>query len=525
MIMARKPKPATAKVIAPAVASVIDEVAFLTPPAGDIAISDQTISVLVETSEAPVDEQPFLGDTQNTDGGISDETEAAEVKDPVIEEATGDAVQETPVLVTEEIKDETPAAPNDDEDKAANESEEPAADDHPPADDASTVPPVVEDTPPVDDETPPGDEASTEVPAVAVIAKPIAEWTLEEIVAFVKGEADKTGAVTEKEVVQSGIRYVKVIDANWEKWGFKDIYDWLKDDVLPVPTSGGFYLRDPARLNKSPHEWTEDELVDFLKGELPASKNAQHEDLEDMVRVKWRLVQPWSDAEVKEFVLLNHTPLLTENGYWKNDNVREQKPSKYWTTNELKAFAAGEIDGTANASEEELWVEIRNRFDVSQDFTVERLQQILAEYKEEELPMSLQFVRHNLDRYNGTMGKGVQVNEAGAAAAQGLFYSTVQRVLRLSGQEFVDGLTMILDFVHQHRTTMFDESHSYRGVAEMQSSDRDRRNHEQLLNLIIKTSNPETRYKEAKNTNFLAALNGIVDEEIRQRVLSYYQVG
>lgn len=497
------------------------------------------------------------------------ENKAVEVKDPVVEVTDLKVAEET--LPVKDDENETPPAPVVDEDEAGEKST-----DQPPADstDAPVVPSIPEDAPAGGDEdeveapanvqfagpdngivlsdgsisaiqdveiavavppvvdtvTVPGNPPADEVlePVVLekeTITKPISDWTLDEVIAFVKGDALKTGAVSEKAVVEHGLTFAHLVDANWEHWGFKDTFDWLKKGTIPKATTGGLYKRDPGRLNKAPHEWTEEELVGFLKGELTASKNAQAEDLVDMVRVKWAITQPWSDAEVKEYVLLNRKPLLTENGYWKNDVVREQKPAKYWTTNELKAFAAGEIDSTVTASESDLWMAVRSRLGLTQDFPIDRLQQQLAEYKEEVLPMSLQFVRHNLDRYQETMGKGVAVTEAGAGVAQGLLYNTVGRVLRLNGQTFVDGLTMILDFIHIHRTTMFDERHSYRGVGEMNSSDRDRRNHEQLLNLLIKTSNPETRYSEAKNTNFQAALNGITDEEVRQRVLSYYQIG
>jgi hypothetical protein len=474
---------------------VIDEVAFIKP----------------ELTEDPVEK-------------ALDEIQKDEVKDLAPAEESSEPAETTAVVSEEPAVEAELLKPLVEE--ASDETPEPVIYEAP-------VQAIVEDTQASDPTPEPENETAAAADIIVeapiekkeVISKPLAEWSLEEVKAFVKGEASKTGAVTEKEVVEHGGSFVKAIDPKWEKWGFKDVFKWLKFDQLPDITSGGHHKLDPNRTVKTANEWTEDELVDFLKGELKATRIAQAEDLADMVRVKWRITKPWSDAEVKAFVLLNETPLLTENGYWKNDILRETKPAKYWTTNELKAFASGEIGSTNLATEEQLWNAIRLRSNLTENTSIERLQQSLAEYKEEELAMSLTFIRYNLDRYNVTMGKGVQVDETTAAAAQGLFYNTVNRVLRLPGQEFVDGFTMILDFVNLHRNTMFDERHSYRGVSMMTTSDRDRRNHEQLLNLIIKTSNPETRYGEAKNTNFLAALNEISDEEVRQRILSYYQIG
>lgn len=365
----------------------------------------------------------------------------------------------------------------------------------------------------------------TEVaPTVEVLDKPIAEWTLAEVKDFVHGKIKKAASITEKEVVMRGGDFTFEADHEHERWGFKDIHKWLKTDEKPTKTLGGFYKNDPLRLSKVATAWTEEELIDFLKGELKATRNASEEELEQAVTLKWRLSELWTADEVKDYVLFNRAPQLTENGYLLNDVVRAKKPAGYWTISELKAFAIGEITETEAASSKSLFDEIRNRLTITDSYTDERIVQLMKDYVEEPLPMSLIFVQHNLEKYKEKMGKGQPVDEPGAAAAQGLLFNTISRVLRLEAREFVDGWTMILDFINANRNTMFDERHSFRGMAVVQLSDRDRRNFEQLLNLVIKTSNPATRYMEAKNTNFTAALGGVTDETIRQRVLSYYEV-
>lgn len=378
-----------------------------------------------------------------------------------------------------------------------------------------TVTPPVETTPPVDEVL-----AEPEV-----LTKPIAEWTLDEVKDFIQGKIKKPASITEKEVVLRGGDFIFEVDHDYKHWGFKDIHNWLKHDKKPTKTIGGFYKLDPLRLSKVATAWTRDELVDFLKGELKATRNASEEELEQAVVLKWQLSELWTADEVKDYVLFNRAPQLTENGYLLNDVVRTKKPAVYWTMSELKAFATGEVSETQAASSKSLFDEIRNRLNISDSYTDERIVQLMKDYVEEPLPMSLIFVQHNLEKYKEKMGKGQPVDEAGAAAAQGLLFNTLSRVLRLEAREFVDGWTMILDFINANISTMFDERHSFRGMSVVQLSDRDRRNFEQLLNLVIKTSNPATRYLEAKNTNFTAALGGVTDETIRQRVLSYYQVG
>lgn len=362
-------------------------------------------------------------------------------------------------------------------------------------------------------------------PSEEVLSAPVANWSLDQVRAVIRGELKKHSSISEKDVVERGREFAFKADAGHASWGFKDVFRWLKTDELPVKTKSGFYPNDPLRTAKQACEWTQEELVAFLKGEIRATVQAPVELLLDTIRVEWRIDAPWSDEEVKDYVLFNRRPEQTASGHWVNDCVRARKPAAHWATNELLAFIRDEIPATEAAPETELFKEIRQRFNVSENYTPDRLKHHLSEYKEEPLPMSLEFVKHNLNQYREGMGKGAAVTETIAAGYQDLLYRTIGRVTRLEGREFSDGWTMILDFVHANRTTMFDERRAFRGITVLKLSDRDRKSFEQLLNLAIRTAAPATRYAEAKNTNFTVALRGLTDESARQRILSYYQIG
>jgi hypothetical protein len=441
--------------------------------------------------------------------------EQAVAEEPVLKESveTEEPVEETePEEVEESVETEEPVEETDtseEDELAALEAEIAELE----AKEVSTPEEPVEIPEPV-----------VEVAEPVVIEKPIEQWTLEEVKAFICGDVKKTSTITEKEVVERGRTFTFKVDARHTEWGFKDVFNWLKSGELPTQTSGGFYHNDPKRASKHAKAWTRDELVDFLKGELKASLKAPEEELMDVVVINWRLPVEWTESEIKGYVLRNIQPQKTESGFWLNDRVRAKKPATYWSKSELIAFVRGELPATDVATEAALYDAVRDCFSVGRDYSEERLTQLLVDYKEEPLPMSLQFVEHNLAQYAAGMGKGVMVNEEGAAGFQTLLYHTMGRVLRLEGRQFVDGWTMILDFANKHRTTMFDERSSYRGVSVIKLADRDRKNFEQLLNLVVKTSDPATRYNQAQNTNFTVALRGITDESVRQRVLSYYQV-
>jgi hypothetical protein len=514
--MARK------KVVKPPVVvetAVIDEVAFIKPELTEDSGTEGPVEkVLDETQKdevedlAPKEESPEPLETAAVVEAVV--AEAAVVVEAVVEAVVAEAAVVVEAVV-EAVVAEEPLQPPVEE--TADETPEPVVDEAP-------VQEIVEDVQAPEPELPAVVEAAAPAVAPDVIDKPIEQWSLEETAAFVRGESKKPVSITEREVIERARQLLFNVCQKWECWGVRDIHAFLKDGTRPTPTSGGFYTNDPARAEKKADNWKEEELVDFLKGELKETRTANEVELYQTIATKWRLSPAWNEEEIKEFVLFNRSPKLSVGGYWANDVVREAKPAVYWTKNELMAFVSGEISATAVAPEKELYAEVRIRFGVDDSYSVERLNQLLKDYIEEELPMSLLFVKSNLDNYAAVMGKGAAVTEQGAGQAQALLYNTFSRVLRLEGRLFVDGWTMILDFVSAHRNTMFDERNSYRGVAVTTLSDRDRRNHEQLLNLVIKTSMPESRYAEAVNTNFTVALDGITDEGIRQRILSYYQI-
>ncbi len=385
---------------------------------------------------------------------------------------------------------------------------------------------VVEEPAPVVEETAPVIEPTPEVEEPVVVDElaglPVNKWTLDQVQRVLRNELKRPIDVAETSIVERGASFVHQVDSNYEAWSFRDVYRWLVDGRLPKRTDNGFYKNDPRRERKLAREWTNEEVVEFLRGNIKATVNAPADEIYQTAAILWSIPSTWSNVDIREYVLYNRQPAVSPKGLLINDAVRNKKPATYWTKDELVAFATGDIPPGEVANEDQLFKEIRLRFNLSDTYSNERLTQLLKEYKEEPLPMSLQFAKYNMEQYARNMGQGVAVDETGAAANQTSLYHTMTKLLRLEGRDFMDGWTMLLDFVNANRTTMFSEKQCFRGIRSMKLSDRERQNFEQLMNLVIRTANPNTRYAQVKDINFEVVLRGISDENIRQRVMSYY---
>jgi hypothetical protein len=176
------------------------------------------------------------------------------------------------------------------------------------------------------------------------------------------------------------------------------------------------------------------------------------------------------------------------------------------------------------ARDEDLRLEVCKRFSYPDRLDLATVKKHIATLIEEERPMSNVIIKQNLDEYLKGMGPGKRVSEADAAGYQTLMYNTLVRVLAMRGREFTDSWGEVLDFFNINLKSMFDAGRAFRGIGQLNLSSRDRKNFEQLMNLLIKTASPATRYQQAKNTSFETVLRDMPSEEIRQQLLAFYNL-
>lgn len=351
------------------------------------------------------------------------------------------------------------------------------------------------------------------------------KWTLQELQAWAKGEIKSGPHISDKQLQVAARAYVTVHqDTNGAEWSDREIHAWLKTGETPKKTTGGFYPNSPVRALRNAGEWKREELTDYLRKEIPATKNATYEDLHYAICAKWDCPITWTEADVVAFVLKNIQPKMTSNGLYVNDQARQYKPAVYWKQSELKAWGLGELPASDVASDDDLRLEVCKRYSYPDRLDVATVKKHIATLKEEERPMSNVIIKSNLDEYFKGMGPSRRVSEADAASYQTLMYNTLVRILAMRGREFTDSWGEVLDFVNANLKTMFDAGRAFRGIGQLNLSSRDRKNFEQLMNLLIKTANPATRYQQAKNTSFETVLRDMPSEEIRQQLLAFYNL-
>lgn len=309
------------------------------------------------------------------------------------------------------------------------------------------------------------------------------------------------------------------------EWSKEEVVNYMRTGELPKKSKGGFYLDSPVRASKSAQEWSKAELVDFLRGELKASKNASQEALIDAAMVKWDLDSRWSERDIKEYILNGKEPATTSDGLLIHDQLRRLKPAKFWSRKELKAWTRGEIKSTKVATDKDLIKAIKYHYQLSEEMSKELVIDLLSNLKEEPLTMVEIVIQHNLETYAREMAPGKPVTDQQAASYQQLLYTTLNRILKMEAAEFVENWTMVLDFVHARRATLFHEMRAFRGVSALTLSARDCRNFEQMMNLLLKTSDPAVRYASTAVLNYDVVLGEIPSEEIRQKLLAYYRIG
>lgn len=309
------------------------------------------------------------------------------------------------------------------------------------------------------------------------------------------------------------------------EWSRSEVLNYSRTGELPKKSSGGFYIDSPVRASKCAQEWYKEELVDFLKGELKASQKASSDALFDAAIIKWNLSPRWTERDIREYIVNGKEPATTTDGLLVHDQLRRLKPALHWTRKELKAWARGEVKSTKAAPEKDLIDAIKFYYQLSEELSKELVIKLLSNLKEEDATMAEIVIHHNLETYAREMAPGKPVTEQQAATYQQLLYSTLNRILKMEAAEFVEHWTMLLDFVHVHRATLFHEMRAFRGVSALTLSSRDCRNFEQMMNLLLKTSDPAVRYVSTGVLNYDVVLGEIPSEEVRQKLLAYYRIG
>ena len=149
---------------------------------------------------------------------------------------------------------------------------------------------------------------------------------------------------------------------------------------------------------------------------------------------------------------------------------------------------------------------------------------VRTDVKAQQAGIKFQLIADRLQQYAELMAPNAAVSARDCIDQQINLWRVIDQTLKLEGAEFIQGYSILLDFVAAHRTAHFSEKYLYRRFGELPLSTADRRNFNRLLNLLVATCDRATRRLGLQQVDLQASLAGIRDTGIQQRVTEFYQI-
>ena len=303
-----------------------------------------------------------------------------------------------------------------------------------------------------------------------------------------------------------------------EAWSREDMLLYLIKGVYPSKTGRNNWIYD-ARRSHRVKAWTASEILDFIEGKLQLDAHVDETTAWEEAYARYKAPSSWTIEAFKEYVCNGSVPEYTAKGVLINDRQRDQKQVHHLTFRELRAALLGEI--ATQFKHEQLLSQYRKRLGISESYSEERL---LAEMpnQPDEVSMDNSILRAKLDEYKVAISKNPgTLTEVTAGACQGMLYKAIRQVTKREFNEFVEGWNIILDFVNENYTALFDPYKARRGWSEVALSKSQLQLFEDLLTVIIATREPGNRASQLSH-NLEIVLRHLPEENERQNFFMYY---
>lgn len=141
--------------------------------------------------------------------------------------------------------------------------------------------------------------------------------------------------------------------------------------------------------------------------------------------------------------------------------------------------------------------------------------------------LALNFQAHceRLQDYVATMKPGVPMTAGQGVLYQRKLWNCIQLTLRQENSEFIRHYAELLRVVkeNRHRQGVFNERYVYRFFSELNLGAEELSNFRRLVNLLLCTCDIGSRHLALRQIDMRTTLAGIVDEQQRQRIASFYE--
>ncbi|MNO25630.1 hypothetical protein D3C76_154720 [compost metagenome] len=347
-----------------------------------------------------------------------------------------------------------------------------------------------------------------------------AEWAWNDLKALANGQVeakfdvlDAVGRIRRLIEIQFGVKHTP--------WSDVDVITYLTSNVKPTALESGVFLNDPTRPLKVPVEWRDAELKAWLKGEIPETEKASVDALWDEVYLRFKVPLFWYREDAKSFVLTGQAVPATPSGIYVRDRNRDARKIEHWTRREIKAWCRGQILPGLNTNPDALIIRAANLFGVSTLLTIESIKKRISDITEESMTMTVKFVTDDLKAYEDGR-KAAGDNVVAAAPYQTLLDRCISRVIRLDGEDFVQGWTELLNFFYKNSNGIMSPKKVYTGVGQMTITPKGLRNFNALTSILLQTADPITRDRAMRSIDMNALMKDVANEKARQNLLAYY---
>jgi hypothetical protein len=303
-----------------------------------------------------------------------------------------------------------------------------------------------------------------------------------------------------------------------EAWSRDEMLMYLIKGLYPQKTARGNWVYDSRRAGRV-KSWSASEISDFIDGKLKLDQHVDVSTVWEEAFARYKIPPNWTIEAFVQYVCNGSTPEYSATGLLLNDRYRDAKRVHHLTYREIRGALLGEIQ--TKFTPEELMTQYRNRLGIGKSYSTERL---LAEMPNQpnEVSMDNSVLRAKLDEYKTgiTKNPGTQTEET-AGACQGMLYKAIRDVIKRDFNEFVEGWNIILDFVNENYTTLFDPYKARRGWSQVALGKAQLTLFEDLLTVIVATREPGNRAKK-QTYNLEIVLRHLPEENQRQNLFMYY---
>lgn len=304
-------------------------------------------------------------------------------------------------------------------------------------------------------------------------------------------------------------------------WSDDEVLVYLRTKTKPKALESGVFITDPTRVNKIAYEWRSAELKAWLAGEIFATEKAPEDDLWDEVYRRFEISLFAYRQDAKALVLNGKVIPRTPSGLYVRDRYRDSRPPSRWTRREVKAWCRGLILPAILSTPDSMIKRAATLFGVSLQLSDADIKKRISDISKESTTMTVNFVINDMTAY--VAGRAATADSGTATAPyQTMLDRCINRVLRLEGEDFVQGWTELLKFFYENSKGCLSWKNVYIGVGSMVITPKGLRNFNNMTALLINTADPKTRDTSLKSIEWNAVLANITNETTRQNILAYY---